>query len=126
MKDYRNLRVWHKAHVLALNVYQVTEQYPKKEMFGLTSQMRRAAVSIASNIAEGYGRSSEKDFLRFLQMASGPACELECQLLLSRDLAYIKQKGSDEILSSCEEVRKMLAGIIRKISSGGWRQETGS
>jgi len=119
MKNYRKLNVWNKAHKLALDVYQTTGAFPADERFGLTSQMRRAAVSIPSNIAEGYGRSSERDFGRFLYIASGSVCELECQFLLARDLGYIDPGDSSRGLLACEEVRKMLAGLLKKLAAGG-------
>ena len=133
MKNYRKLKVWHKAYHLALHVYQITKRFPKEEIFGLPRQMRRAAVSISSNIAEGYGRNTEKDLLRFLHIAAGSACELESQILISRDLAFSEKETSAELLSDCEEVRKMLAGMIRKLASkgdhleaGSWKLEAGS
>ena len=88
MKDFRNLEVWDKAHQLTLNVYRITKTFPGDEKFGLTSQIRRCAASVAANIAEGCGRTGNAEFHRFLQIAMGSASELEYHLLLSRDLEY--------------------------------------
>jgi len=88
MKDFRELKVWEKAHQFTLVVYQATTAFPKEELFGLTSQMRRSAASIPTNIAEGCGRGSDDDFRRFLQIAMGSASELKYQLLLAHDLGY--------------------------------------
>ena len=85
MKDFRDLTVWQRSHQFVLHVYQTTSGFPKAEQFGLTSPIRRAAVSVPSNIAEGCGRGSDADFARFLQMAFGSACETEYQVLLARD-----------------------------------------
>jgi four helix bundle protein len=83
LKDFRKLKVWEKSHHLALSVYQATSSFPDHEQYGLTSQMRRAAVSIPANIAEGYGRGGDAEFARFLQIASGSAAELQYQILLA-------------------------------------------
>ena len=89
MKDFRKQKVWQKAHDLALEVYRVTEAFPKREVFGLTSQIRRAGVSIPANIAEGCGQDTDADFARFLQIAMGSASELEYHLLLVHDLGFV-------------------------------------
>jgi four helix bundle protein len=85
MKDFRQLKVWEKAHQLALEVYNATKGFPKEELYGLTSQIRRSSMSIPTNIAEGCGRNTDADFARFLQMAMGSASETEYQLILARD-----------------------------------------
>ena len=90
MSDYRNLIVWKRAHAFALEVYLSTRSFPDSERFGLTAQLRRAAISVVSNIAEGWGRHETRDQVRFLKMARGSNCEVECQLLLSRDVGYLK------------------------------------
>ncbi|MGA2984386.1 MAG: four helix bundle protein [Terriglobia bacterium] len=90
MQDFKKLKVWEKGHQLTLTVYKLTARFPKEELYGLTSQMRRAAASIVCNIAEGCGRTGGADFARFLQMATGSASELEYQLLLARDLNFLK------------------------------------
>src|SRR5690348_13667330 len=89
MQDFKNLKVWEKAHQLAIILYRLTRSFPREEIYGLTSQIRRAATSIGANIAEGCGRGTNADMARFLQMAMGSACELEYHLLLSRDLDLI-------------------------------------
>ena len=117
MRDYRRLVVWSKAHELALMTYQLTNSFPGEERFGLCSQMRRAAVSVASNIAEGYGGGTARDFARFLHIASGSNCELEYQYLLASDLGFIKQKEIEQPRAACKEVRQMLAGLLNKLAA---------
>src|SRR5258708_40370008 len=107
MEDFKNLKVWQKAHALALRVYQETRSFPKDEMYGLTSQMRRAAVSIGANIAEGSGRRSDGEFVRFLQIARGSAAELEQHLLLSRDLKILDGEAHKHLETSLLEVQRM-------------------
>ena len=97
MKDFRKQKVWQKAHDLALEVYRVTEAFPKREVFGLTSQIRRAVVSIPANIAEGCGRDTDADFARFLQIAISPASELEYHLLLAHDLGFVSDLGYEPL-----------------------------
>jgi four helix bundle protein len=117
MKDFRELKVWEKAHQLTLAVYQATATFPKEELYGLTSQMRRSASSIPTNIAEGCGRGSDDDFRRFLQMAMGSASELEYQLLLARDLGYLTAADSERLSAAVVEVKRMLASLITKIKN---------
>jgi four helix bundle protein len=104
MKDFRQLQVWEKSHQLALAIYKATKEFPKEELYGLTSQIRRASMSIPTNIAEGCGRGTDPDFARFLQIAMGSASETEYQLLLARDL--------DLLQNDVEEVKRMLASLI--------------
>lgn len=92
MRDFRELKVWEKAHLLTLKIYNVTKGYPKEELYGLTSQIRRACVSIPTNIAEGCVRSSDADFARFLYIALGSTSELEYLIVLSNDLKFIENK----------------------------------
>ena len=89
MQDFRDLKVWEKGRSLALAVYQTTAKFPREELYGLTSQMRRAAVSVPANIAEGCGRAGGPDFARHLQIAAGSASELECLAVLARDLSLL-------------------------------------
>ena len=117
MKDFRELKVWEKAHQLTLAVYQATTAFPKEELFGLTSQMRRSAASIPTNIAEGCGRGSDDDFRRFLQIAMGSASELEYQLLLAHDLGYFDAAEHNRLSSAVVEVKRMLAALITKIKN---------
>lgn len=116
MKDFRNLDVWEKSHALTLNIYKSTQTFPKEEIFGLTNQMRRASVSIPSNIAEGCGRGSDAELSRFSQIAMGSASELEYQILLSKDLEYIKEDVYKELSDKIVEVKKMLTSFIKKLN----------
>lgn len=116
MKDYKKFLVWQKSHQLTLDVYKILHSFPKEEMFGLTSQMKRASSSIPTNIAEGCGRNSDKDFARFLVIAFGSANELEYQIILSSDLNFIQSELSEKLLAQFEEVKKMLNGLITKLN----------
>jgi four helix bundle protein len=116
MKDFKQLQVWQKAHALNLAVYRETITFPKEEMYGLTSQLRRAVSSVSANIAEGCGRGSDADFGRFLYIAMGSACESECHLLLARDLKFLDQTTHVELEASLIEVKRMLASLIAKVS----------
>ncbi len=111
MQSFRNLKVWEKAHVLTLDVYKSSKCFPRDEFYGLTSQMRRASVSIGSNIAEGACRGDDTDFARFLQMAAGSASELELELPQTSDY----QRLSDGTI----EVKRMLASLMRKLRADG-------
>lgn len=115
MQDFRNLVVWQKAHQFTLDVYAATRSFPKEELFCLTSQARRACISIASNIAEGCGRGSDSDFARFLQMSMGSACEVEYQLLLAKDLGYMLEDSYLARANSVIEVKRMLTALIQKV-----------
>ncbi|MEO6062879.1 MAG: four helix bundle protein [Thermoflexales bacterium] len=115
MQDFKQLTVWQKSHQLALDVYAATMQFPREEMFGLTSQVRRSAVSIPSNIAERRGRSNDGEMRRFMQIALGSAAELEYQLLLAKDLTYITENTLLGLNSQLQEVRKMLIGFIKAL-----------
>lgn len=115
MVDYRNYKVWQKAHLLVIEVYQITDTFPKKEQFGLVSQMNRAVVSIPTNIAEGCGRETQKELIRFLYISSGSAHELEYLVMLSKELNFINQEQFNTISAKIEEIKKMLASLINKI-----------
>lgn len=117
MKDYRKFVVWQKAHQLTLDVYQVVADFPKDELYGLVSQVKRSAASIPTNIAEGCGRDSEPDFRRFLIMAFGSANELEYQIILSKDLQFLDSDKSLLILDRIEEIKKMLNSLIGKLQT---------
>ena|SRR3989344_7514072 len=108
IKSFKELRVWQKAHELVLLIYKLTSEFPAEEKFGLTSQLRRAAVSIASNIAEGFKRTSNKVSENFYDIADGSIEEVKYQLLLSKDLKYIAEDDHDHSLKLSEEVSKML------------------
>lgn len=122
MKDFRKLKVWHKAHALTLAVYQATKGFPKDELTGLTAQMRRASVAVPVSLAEGCGRDTEGDFLRFLQTALGSASELEYCLDLSRDLHYLAEEAYPVLNGAVGEVKQMLASLIEKLHQS--RQNT--
>jgi four helix bundle protein len=116
MRDFRDLKVWHKAHQFALRVYQVTHTFPDAERFGLVSQLRRSAVSVPSNIAEGCGRSGDRELSHFLSQAAGSASEADYQLLLSRDLGYLSQTDHDELVAKVTEIGKMLNAFMQKLT----------
>lgn len=115
MQDFRDLKVWAKAHALTLAVYRSTEEFPKEERYGLTSQMRRAAVSIPTNLAEGCVRSTDADFGRFLHVSLGSTSELEYLILLARDLQLITAAVHDGLTSDLHEVKRMLIGLIGRL-----------
>ena len=117
MKDFRDLKVWEKSHNLALLVYKRTQPFPKQEMFGLTSQTRRAAVSIPANIAEGCGRGGNFELARFLSIAMGSASELEYLLLISAGLGFFNRIDHKELELATTEVKRMLASLIAKINA---------
>ena len=114
MRDFHQLSVWQKSHQFTLDVYTLTRAYPKEELFGLTSQIRRSSSSIATNIAEGCGRGSDADFGRFLQMAMGSASESEYQILLSFDLNYIDENQYMQMNAKVTEIKRMLSSLISK------------
>jgi four helix bundle protein len=115
VQDFHNLVVWQKAHAAALSVYRLTKKFPDDERFGLTSQIRRSAVSMAANLAEGCGRGSDQDFARFVQMAMGSAAEVEYHLLLAKDLGYIGAEEHVSATSSVQEIKRMLASLLKTI-----------
>lgn len=117
MRDYKKYLVWQKGHELTLAIYKHTKKYPKEELFNLVSQMKRSSSSIPTNIAEGCGRKSEKDFSRFLYFAFGSANELEYQLLLSIELHFIPNEIGANLLIQVEEIKKMLNSLIQKLLS---------
>jgi four helix bundle protein len=117
MQDFKKLNVWQKAHQVAMDVYKTTGTFPKDELYGLTSQIRRAAISIPSNIAEGCGREGAVEFSRFCQIAMGSAYELEYQLLLAHDLNFLKDKDFENLNTQLNEVRKMLLSFIQKLKA---------
>ncbi|MHB9019599.1 MAG: four helix bundle protein [Minisyncoccota bacterium] len=114
VKNFYGLKVWQDAHKITLDIYKTTKTFPHEEIFGLTSQMRRASSSISANIAEGFGRFHFKDKIRFYQQARGSAVELQNHLFLSQDLNYIKKENARKIFQEIEVVIKELNGLIRK------------
>ncbi|MFI5263749.1 MAG: four helix bundle protein [Candidatus Kapaibacterium sp.] len=117
MQNFRTLKVWEKAHALTLAVYKATRAFPKEEMYGLTSQIRRASSSIACNIAEGTGRGTKPDFARMIQIAIGSSAEVDYQLLLTKDLEYLPTDDYQNLHSMNEEVKRMLTGLLQKLQS---------
>ena len=115
MKDFRSLKVWDKAHQLSLTVYNDTKCFPESERYGITSQLRRACISIPTNIAEGCGRNSEPELARFFEIAMGSASETEYLLLLSRDLGIMNESKYMPNCSDILEIKKMLSSLIVKI-----------
>ncbi len=127
MRDHRNLRAFQLADELALLIYRETASFPKEELFGLTSQIRRAAVSVASNIAEGCGRSSDVDFLRFLDMANGSLRELQYQISLAQRLGYLpSQSPLLDVESPLFETGRVLYGLIRSMRANAIREDSAS
>ena len=117
LKNYKELQVWQKGYQLCLQIYKITKKFPKEEQYGLISQIRRAAVSVPSNIAEGYGRKTTPDYLRSLYIAYGSDCELETQIMLSRDLNYIFSNDSEKLLNEIREVERMLKALIKSLEN---------
>jgi len=115
LKNYKELKVWQRSYNLCLEIYRITKGFPKEEKYGLTSQIRRAAVSVPSNIAEGYGRKTTQEYIRFLYVAYGSNCELETQLLLSGDLSYIDSAKLEMLLEGVGEVERMLKALIKSL-----------
>lgn len=116
-KDFSQLKVFNLAHQLALSIYKLTDKFPSKEQYSLTSQLRRAVISVPANIVEGNTRNSKKEFVRFLFIARGSLAEVKYFLLLGKDLKYISQKDYEQLLPSLDEVGKMLSGLIRYLKS---------
>jgi len=117
VQDYRKLQIWQRSHQVTLTVYRLTSAFPAEEKFGLVSQMRRSAASIPTNIAEGSGRGSNADFVRFLYIAMGSAAELDYQLLLSNELGFMAEKDYNAISSELGEIQRMINAFIRRLKS---------
>lgn len=115
MKDFRDLNVWRKAHGFAVGAYEATRKFPKEEIYGLTSQIRRASVSMPANIAEGCGRSGDPELARFLQIAMGSASEVEYLLLLAHDLGILERATHRRLDSDVTEIKRMLASFLKKL-----------
>jgi four helix bundle protein len=122
MRNFRDLRVWQESHALTLAVYRVTKSFPRDELFGMTSQIRRAASSIEANIAEGCGRQGDAELARFLHIALGSASELECHLLLAKDLEYLTPAAHRTLQEHVEDVRRMMTGLLRSLTITGKRR----
>jgi four helix bundle protein len=117
VQDFKKLEVWQKAHLLAIAAYQETSSFPKDELYGLTSQIRRACVSVPANIAEGCGREGKVELGRFLQISLGSARELEYHILLAHDLKFLGTKEYEQLDDQVSEVRKMLISFIQKLKT---------
>ncbi|MEP7136853.1 MAG: four helix bundle protein [Chloroflexota bacterium] len=117
MKDFRTLKVWEKAHALTLTIYKATEGFPKQELYSLTNQIQRAAVSIPANIAEGCGKDSDAELKRYFTIAMGSASELEYLLLLAHDLGYIQENIYQPMQTDLVETRKMLNAFIQRLKA---------
>jgi len=115
MRDFHRLAVWQKSHALTLDVYRATAEFPQRELYGLTSQLRRSCASIPANIAEGCGRESNADFARFLTLATGSASETEYHLMLARDLTYLTADQHVLLEAQVQEIKRMLTGLLQKV-----------
>ena len=113
MRNFRELKVWEKAHRWAVDVYRITGPFPSEERFGLVAQLRRSAASVPANIAEGCGRESDRDLARFLSIATGSACEAEYHLLLAHDLGYLGEEEYRDLDRRINEVKRMLNGFMQ-------------
>ena len=113
--SYRDLRVWQEARKLTVHIYKVTDRFPKHELYGLTGQLRRAAVSVASNIAEGKGHQTDKEFLKFLFHARGSLLEAETQIILSRELQYCSEEEADSLLKTTAKLGGLLTGLVNSL-----------
>jgi four helix bundle protein len=117
MQDFRNLDVWKRSHELTLAVYRATKLFPDDERYGLISQLRRATSSIPANLAEGCGRGTDPDFGRFVQNAMGSASEVEYEILLAKDLQYLKPDSYTHLSDEITGIKRMLASLLRKIQT---------
>jgi four helix bundle protein len=116
MKTHKNLQVWQKSIAFVTAIYELTRSFPKEEIYCIVSQLRRAAISIPSNIAEGSARKNTKEFMQFLYVSLGSAAELETQLIISMNLGYINENNANAFQNELEEIIKMLTGLIRSLS----------
>ena len=117
LKSYKELKVWQRSYQLCLEIYKITKGFPDEEKYGLTSQLRRAAVSVPSNISEGYGRKTTPEYIQFLYIAYGSICEIETQILLSGDLNYISTGKLEMLNEGIREVERMLKALIRSLEN---------
>ena len=116
IRNYRDLIVWQKGMDLVETVYVATKRFPKEELYGLTSQLRRAVVSILSNIAEGHGRRTDKEFAQFLAIAKGSLHESETQILIAERLGYLEKKSADDLMALCAEENRLLHGLLNAVT----------
>jgi four helix bundle protein len=124
MQDFRNLEVWHKGHLLTLNVYRHAKHFPDDERFGLTSQLRRACGSIGANLAEGCGRGSDADLARHVQIAMGSASEAEYHLLLAKDLGYLPDEKYRQLQDELLRLKQMLASLLKTLNPHSRKRQT--
>jgi four helix bundle protein len=117
LKSYKDLKVWQRSYQLCLEIYKITKGFPDEEKYGLTSQLRRAAVSVPSNISEGYGRKTTPEYIQFLYIAYGSVCEIETQILLSGDLGYISNGKLAMLKEGIREIERMLKALIRSLEN---------
>jgi four helix bundle protein len=117
LSNYKELKVWQRAYRLCLEIYKVTKGFPREERYNLTAQIRRSAVSIPSNIAEGYGRRTKPDYIRSLYFSYGSTCELETQIMLSGDLGYINAEIIARLQEDLREVERMLKALIKSLEN---------
>lgn len=117
IKTHKDLLVWKKSIDLVEQIYTFTKQFPKEELYGITNQMRRCAVSIPANIAEGSGRKNKAEFIQFLHIALGSASELETHLIISQRLGFLSSNSYDEIMNALNEIIKMICGLINSLNS---------
>jgi len=117
MRNFQKLEVWKKSHELMLAIYRLTATFPINERYGLTSQLQRASASIGANLAEGCGRETDADFRRFVQMASGSACEVEYHLILAHDLSLIVTETYDQLNNDINELKRMLCGLTHYLEN---------
>ncbi len=115
IKNFKELRIWQKGIEIVKDVYSMTKDFPKEELYGLTSQMRRSAISIPSNIAEGFKRFHDKEYKQFLHITLGSAAELETQIIISKELNFIDQEKLDNILEKLDHLAKMISSLLNKI-----------
>ncbi len=112
IQSYKDLKVWQKSVDLVTEIYSITKAFPKEEMYGIVSQLRRAAASVPANISEGAVRNSEKEYVRFLYISQGSLAELDTFILISKNLGYVNEEKCDELINRMEEIKKMLYGLI--------------
>ena len=117
MKDFKNIEIWKRSHQLTLEIYRAAQQFPKEEMWGLTSQLRRAVASIPTNIAEGCGRRTNAELANFLNIASGSASEVEYEILLAKEVGYISTEQNESWTREISELRSMLAAYMKKLKT---------
>ncbi len=117
MNNYKELKIWQKSVDLAVKVYQMTKDFPKEELYGITSQIRRSAISVASNIAEGAGRNSKKDFNNFLGISNGSTCELETQLIIAQKVDFIDKRALESVQQEIVEIQKMNWSLKKSLTA---------